>query len=153
MLTRRCPTGLFIANGILGSAYASQIQAHEDGKRRVVCFLRVMQNGVNVHSRKLQLLNLPAPLALGNLDIISGKLSYLAVTFSVCGVSPDGVQEKLDLRRDDFRQGFPQPAQCRARQWIHVQEWVHGGLDTFYVKVDSERGLALTVCRCVRGRS
>ena len=74
-----------IANGILGSALASQIQANEDAKRRVV-FFENSAEWSDLHSRKLQLLNLLAPLALGNLDIFSTSPSYLAVTCSVCGV-------------------------------------------------------------------
>ena len=74
-----------------------------------------------VHSRKHQLLNLPAPIALGILDIISTNPSYLAVTCSVCGVWLERVQETLIFGEKTSGKGFPQPAQCRARQWIHVQ--------------------------------
>ena len=57
-----------IANGMLGSAVASKIQGmFPENYAKWSC----------VH----QLLNLPAPFALENLDIISGNPSYLAVTF------------------------------------------------------------------------
>jgi len=89
-----------VANGMLGSAVASKIQG---------VFCGSYAEWSDVHSRKLQLLNLPALLAFGNLDIISGNPSYLAVTCSGCGVCDSMEHRKTGPSEMTSGKGFRIP--------------------------------------------
>ena len=84
-----------IASGMLGSVETSkiQIQANQDAKKTGGMFPENYAEWNCVHSRKFQLLNLSAPFALENLDIISGNPSYLAVTCSRGWVFPGEYKE------------------------------------------------------------